>query len=84
MLFQVTLKELLNLQKEGFDIKRVTIFFLNEPLITYETNTDDLGKIIPELYEKYQDMIGFEIKDLEVIKKLELKRGSENDRRRNV
>lgn len=52
-------------------MKRVTIYFKDKDVLTYEVEIEDFSYIVEELYTKYGDAIGFEIKDLEKVKKYE-------------
>ena len=54
-------------------MKKIKISFKDKPIMEFETEIDDFQSIIEILSTKYKEAIGFEIKNLDKIKKKEKK-----------
>ena len=52
-------------------MKQVTIYFKDKEVISFQIDIDDFAYIVEQIYTKYSNSIGFEIKDLEKVKKHE-------------
>lgn len=51
-------------------MKKITIYYKDNKIETFEIDSDDFDYIVSLLYTKYKDAIGYEVKSIEKEKKL--------------